>query len=165
MKYIYADSIVDITIQAHLSVNGKDNDYGNNGRRGGTMDMKCSSDDCFGPDNSGTPPPLMASPLRMADPAPSPLSVPLSLPLPPPIPITLSLMLAKTVFDAIFQNHCIGAVVDRMVRAFKNLICPANINLIVATSSKLLQNLLSYLSFPVALALFCIDRTRISEME
>ena len=29
-----------------------------------------------------------------------------------------------------------------------------NINLIVATSSKLLQNLLSYLSFPVALVLF-----------
>ena len=91
-------------IQAHLSVNGKDNDDGNNGRLGGTMDMKCSSDDCFGPDNSGTPPPLMASPLRMANLAPSPLSVPLSLPLPPPIPFTLPL-LAATVFDAIFQCH------------------------------------------------------------
>ena len=155
MKYIYADSIVDITIQAHLSVNGKDYDDGNNGRLGGTMDMKCSSDDCFGPDNSGTPPPLMASPLRMADPAPSPLSVPLSLPLPPPIPITLSL-LAATVFDAIFQCHCIGTTGDRMVHAFKNPICPVNIDLIVATSSQLLQNFLSYLSFPVARGLFCI---------
>ena len=40
-----------------LSVNERDNDDGNNGWLGGTMDMKCSSDDCFGMDNGWPEPP------------------------------------------------------------------------------------------------------------
>ena len=39
------------------SVNEKDNDDGNNGWLGGTMDMKCSSDDCFRMDNGWPEPP------------------------------------------------------------------------------------------------------------